>query len=208
MNQFKYVAYLKKIESTKLVKDLEIIVRKLCYEINRWSFKEDTILNYKLYTFALNKLKEKSSKILPDYIYNNKLFAHQHILEHFFKKDNFPSYELLINTFEFDELLSLPINYAYLPKIDKVIGTNPMPFRIDWAETRITSFDSSSTEFSPQTQNYLVGLRYKQVNFPNSNRPVIESYLAYYKPTQPPKQEEINAAILLLEQQINAIKGL
>lgn len=208
MNQFKYVAYLKKIESTKLVKDLEIIVRELCYKIDKRSFKEDIILNYKLYTFALNKFKEKSSKVLPDFIYNNKAYAHRLILDKFFKEDSLPAYELLINTFEFDELISLPINHDYLPKIDKVIGDSPMPFRIDWTKTKLTSFDSSSTEFDQRTQKYLVGLRYKQVNFPNSNRPVIESYLAYYRSTQPPKQEEINAAILLLEQQINAIKGL
>lgn len=208
MDKFKYIALLKKIETTKLVKDLEEIVRDLSHRVSRWRFKDDSILKYKLYTYALNKFKEKSSRKLPDYMYDSKEMAHLLILEEFFKDDNPPSYKELIETFEFDEVLHIPFSFSYLYKIDKVIGTKNMPFRINWAKNQLTGFDRHSTKFNKATQNYLVGLRYKQVNFPNSNRPVVESYLEYYKPKTPTKQQDIDAAILLLEQQINAIKGL
>ena len=71
MNDFDYAVAYQKIESAKLVYELEELVRNYVlssYRISQLNLLE-CINSYKALTFALKRFNDKSRKVLPDFIH-------------------------------------------------------------------------------------------------------------------------------------------
>ena len=206
------MASVKQIQSATKVSELEALVRKYHGMVNTWqnTFNQTDICHYKLLTLALNRHAEKSKAILPDFLYDHKWTLHNNIINSLLKQpDNLPTYEFLIDLLEFDSVLTIPRNNYFLDTLNSIIGNQPIHFTINWNLTYLTDFDRCSTEHDKDTQLYLAGVRYKQVNFPTQYQTVIESYLNYYRPAPESLDKQALAdSITKLQQHISAIEEL
>ena len=206
------MASVKQIQLATKVSELEALVRKYygMAKTYKSSFDQTDILYYKLVTLALNRHAEKSKAILPEFLYEYKRKLHNDIINSLLKQsDNLPTYEFLMDLLEFDSMLTMPRNADFLPLLNSIIGNQPIHFTIDWDLTYLTEFDRCSTEHNKDTQLYLAGVRYKQVNFPTQYQTVIESYLNYYRPAPELLDKQALAdSITKLQQHISAIEEL
>lgn len=213
MDAFLYMAAVKQLQMATKVSVIEALVRKYSGMVDKWkraNFTQRDFYYYKLSTLALNRHAEKSKATLPDFLYEAKAKLHDNILRSLLSKpDNWPTYEFLIDLLEFDSVLTLPRNDAFLPVLNSIVGDKPIHFTINWSQTFTTQFDAWSTEFHHRTKLYLAGLRYKQVNFPTQYQTVIESYLNYYRPSPESLDKQALAdSITKLQQHISAIEEL
>ena len=228
MDLFKYTAAIKEIDKCDRVSEMEILVRRYCSlcPIYANNFKSDSIYYYKLYTYSLNKFKILSKRVLPDFIYGNKestqinllstmLEAHIDHEKKTYKanSDMFsktPSYEELMNYFEFDELLVLDRSQWYVEKLNEIIGDKPVHFKVKFNYLK-TNFDNYSTTLEKPIQILLYAIRYKQVNFPDKHQTIwdmfIENCIQAAKPFEVSEQE-ISTSIIKLQQQISALEAL
>ena len=161
-------------------------------------------------TLALNKHSEKSKAILPEFLYEYKAKLHNNIINSLLSNPgNLPTYEFLMDVLEFDSVLTMSRNNYFLDTLNSIIGNQPIHFTINWNLTHLTDFDKCSTEHKKDTQLYLAGVRYKQVNFPTQYQTVIESYLNYYRPAPELLDKQALAdSITKLQQHISAIEEL
>lgn len=212
MNPLIYMASVKQIQMATKVSDIEALVRKYNGMVNNWqsTFDQTNIYYYKLSTLALNKHTEKSKAVLPEFLYKNKRKIHNNIINSLLTDpSNLPTYEFLMDVLEFDSVLTIPRNNYFLDTLNSIIGNQPIHFTINWNLTYLTDFDRCSTEHKKDTQLYLAGVRYKQVNFPTQYQTVIESYLNYYRPAPELLDKQALAdSITKLQQHISAIEEL
>ena len=212
MNPLIYMASVKQIQMATKVSELEVLVRKYHGMVNKWQshFDQTDIHNYKLLTLALNRHAEKSKAILPEFLYEYKWTLHNNIINSLLTDpSNLPTYEFLIDLLEFDSMLTMPRNADFMSVLNSIIGNQPIHFTINWNLTYLTEFDRCSTEHNKDTQLYLAGVRYQQVNFPTQYQTVIESYLNYYRPTPELLDKQALAeSITKLQQHISAIEEL
>ena len=212
MNPLIYMSSVKQIQMATKVSELEALVRKYNGMVNKWQnkFDQTDICHYKLLTLALNRHAEKSKAILPEFLYEYKRDIHNNIINSLLTDpSNLPTYEFLMDVLEFDSVLTTPRNDYFLETLNSIIGNQPIHFTINWNLTYLTEFDRCSTEHNKDTQLYLAGVRYKQVNFPTQYQTVIESYLNYYRPTPESLDKQALAdSITKLQQHISAIEEL
>ena len=76
MNDFDYAVAYQKIESAKLVYELEELIRK--YALSSYAMSQLNLLecinSYKALTFALKRFRDKSRKVLPDFIHDSVMY--------------------------------------------------------------------------------------------------------------------------------------
>ena len=206
------MASVKQIQMATKVSELETLVRKYHGKVTTWqsTFDQTDIHHYKLMTLALNRHAEKSKAILPEFLYEYKRNLHDSIMNLLLTDpSNLLTYEFLIDLLEFDSILTIPRNNDFMSVLNSIIGNQPIHFTINWNLTYLTDFDSWSTEHDKDTQLYLAGVRYKQVNFPNQYQTVVESYLNYYRPDPEALEKQALAdSITKWQQHIAAIKEL
>ena len=138
MNDFDYVVAYQKIESAKLVYELEELVRDYSlrpYRIDKLNLLE-CINSYKALTFALKRFKDKSRKVLPDFIHDSVMSFECSITKLVL---NHPiTYEQFIDCFQFkSEIIKCDsqynAGYAILKSFALIVGSNPQPYTFDWS---------------------------------------------------------------------------
>ena len=137
MNDFDYAVAYQKIESAKLVYELEELVRKYTlssYAMSRLNLLE-CINSYKALTFALKRFDDKSRKSLPDFIHDSVMYFESRIpnlvLYHPITYDQF------IDCFQFKSGImkcdsKYNAGYAILKSVALIVGSNPQPYTFDW----------------------------------------------------------------------------
>ncbi len=138
MNDFDYAVAHQKIESAKLVYELEELVRGYVvvrsYEINKLNLLE-CINSYKALTFALKQFKDKSRKSLPDFIHESVVHFEYRITNLVL---NHPiTYEQFIDCFQFKSGIikcdsQYNAGYVTLKSFALIVGSNPQPYIFDW----------------------------------------------------------------------------
>lgn len=138
MNDFDYEVAYQKIASAKLIYQLEELVRGytlLSYQVNQLNLLE-CINSYKALTFALKQFKDKSRKVLPDFIHDSITDFERRITKLVL---NHPiTYEQFIDCFQF-KLGIIKCNsehnagYAILKSFALIVGSNPQPYTFDWS---------------------------------------------------------------------------
>ena len=137
MNDFDYAVAYQKIESAKLVYQLEELVRKYAlssYDISKLNLLE-CINSYKALTFALKRFRDKSRKILPDFIHDSVMHFEYKITNLVL---NHPiTYEQFIDCFQFKSgiikcNLQYGTGYTILKSFALIVETNPQPYTFDW----------------------------------------------------------------------------
>ena len=137
MNDFDYAVAYQKIESAKLVYELEELVRGYTvssYNISKLNLLE-CINSYKALTFALKRFNDKSRKLLPGFIHDSiRCFEHRItklVVNHPITYDQF------IDCFQFKSGiikcdLQYNAGYAILKSFALIVETNPQPYTFDW----------------------------------------------------------------------------
>lgn len=137
MNDFDYAVAYQKIESAKLVSELEELVRGYTlslYGISKLNLFE-CINSYKALTFALKRFKDKSRKALPDFIHNSVMDFECRITK--LVLDHPITYEQFIDCFQFKSGIikcdsQYNNGYAILKSFALIVGSNPQPYTFDW----------------------------------------------------------------------------
>ena len=137
MNDFDYAVAYQKIESAKLVYELEELVRDYTlslYRINQLNILE-CINSYKALTFALKCFRDKSRKVLPDFIHDSVIYFEYRITNLVL---NHPiTYEQFIDCFQFKSGIikcdsQYNAGYAILKSFALIVGSNPQPYTFNW----------------------------------------------------------------------------
>ena len=137
MNDFDYEIAYQKIESAKLVYQLEELVRNYAasyFYISQLNLLE-LINSYKALTFALKRFKDKSKKSLPDFIHASVAHFENRITNLVL---NHPiTYDQFIDCFQFKSGIIKCDNqynagYAILKSFALIVGSNPQPYTFDW----------------------------------------------------------------------------
>lgn len=137
MNDFDYAVAYQKIESAKLVYELEELVRNYVlssYSINKLNLLE-CINSYKALTFAIKRFNDKSRKSLPDFIHDSVMCLEHRITNLVL---NHPiTYEQFIDCFQFKSGIircdrQYNAGYSILKSFALIVGSNPQPYRFDW----------------------------------------------------------------------------
>ena len=137
MNDFDYAVAYQKIESAKLVYELEELVRvyTVCsYKISQLNILE-CINSYKALTFALKCFKDKSRKVLPDFIHASVAHFENRITK--LVLDHLITYDQFIDCFQFKSGVikcnsQYNAGYAILKSFALIVGSNPQPYTFDW----------------------------------------------------------------------------
>ena len=137
MNDFDYEIAHQKIESTKLVYELEELVRN--YVVNSYKIDKLNLLecinSYKALTFALKRFKDKSRKVLPDFIHDSVAHFEWRITN--LVLNHHLTYEQFIDCFQFkSEIIKCDsqynAGYAVLKSFALIVGSNPQPYTFNW----------------------------------------------------------------------------
>ena len=137
MNDFDYAVAYQRIESAKLVYQLEELVRGYAlssYATTKLSLLE-CINSYKALTFALKRFNDKSKKSLPDFIHASVAHFENRITK--LVLDNPITYDQFIDCFQFKSGVikcdsQYDAGYAILKSFALIVGSNPQPYTFDW----------------------------------------------------------------------------
>ena len=137
MNDFDYAVAYQKIESAKLVSELEELVRGYAvssYNINKLNLLE-CINSYKALTFALKRFRDKSRKVLPDFIHDSVMYFECRITN--LVLNHHLTYEQFIDCFQFKSGIikcdsQYNAGYAILKSFALIVGSNLQPYTFDW----------------------------------------------------------------------------
>ena len=137
MNDFDYAVAYQKIESAKLVYQLEELVCN--YQLHSTSINNLNLLecinSYKALTFALKRFKDKSRKRLPDFIHDS-VMCFEHRITNLVL--NHPiTYEQFIDCFQFKSGIikcerQYTAGYVILKSFALIVGSNPQPYTFNW----------------------------------------------------------------------------
>ena len=138
MNDFEYEVAYQKIESAKLVYELEELVRDYVlssYSINKLNLLE-CINSYKALTSALKRFNDKSRKSLPDFIHDSVMCLEYRITN--LVLDHQITYDQFIDCFQFKLGIikcdsQYNAGYAILKSFALIVGSNPQPYTFDWS---------------------------------------------------------------------------
>ena len=137
MNDFDYEVAYQKIESAKLVYELEELVRGYVLHstsINKLNLLE-CINSYKALTFALKRFNDKSRKVLPDFIHDSVMYFENRITN--LVLDQPITYEQFMDCFQFKSGIikcdaQYDAGYAILKSFALIVETNPQPYTFNW----------------------------------------------------------------------------
>ena len=137
MNDFDYAVAYQKIESAKLIYQLEELVRKYVvssFKISKLNLLE-CINSYKALTFALKRFRDKSRKVLPDFIHDSVMYFENRITN--LVLDHPITYEQFIDCFQFKSGIikcdsQYNAGYAILKSFALIVGSNPQPYTFNW----------------------------------------------------------------------------
>ena len=142
MNDFDYAVAYQKIESAKLVYELEELVRDYAissntiYHTTKYKQILFAINQYKALTFALQCFNTKSKKSLPDFIYDSVRDLEWYITKLII--DQPITYEQFIDAFQFKfgvikckEIYTA--GYSILKAFALIVGDKPQPYSFNWS---------------------------------------------------------------------------
>ena len=137
MTDFDYAVAYQKIESAKLVYQLEELVRG--YTLSSYRISQLNILecinSYKALTFALKCFRGKSRKVLPDFIHDSVMCFEYRITK--LVLDHPITYEQFIDCFQFKSGIikcdsQHNTGYSILKSFALIVETNPQPYTFNW----------------------------------------------------------------------------
>ena len=137
MNDFDYAIAYQKIESAKLIYQLEELVRN--YVVSSFNISKLNLLecinSYKALTFALKRFRDKSRKGLPDFIHDSVICFENRITKLVLTQPI--TYEQFMDCFQFKSGIIQcdsrhNAGYSILKSFALIVGPNPQPYTFNW----------------------------------------------------------------------------
>ena len=136
MNDFDFVLKYNKIKEAQYVKDYESAVRQnTSHGIDSNSPTRELEHTFMLATYAYERLREKSSKELPDFIeYSLRNQATELMLRYFkHQSPDLPTYERMMEVFQHTTHVEMPGNSGdIITNFSTVTEDNPTNFTVNW----------------------------------------------------------------------------
>lgn len=200
MDFFTYTTRSAKIDSISLIKDLEQEIRDLYYKVIQDIYqvseksKDEVLHPFILFTKALAKFEFKSSRRLPDFVYNarkegahtvvyfltttNTKLEYDEYLTLFSYMNNTP---IILPSVNNNNSLGLQSGVLSLIYLANIIKNNPNPYTFLY--TRITSSELYRVilNYNINKSALLHGIALRQNLFNDDAYTVIEDYIYYYK---------------------------
>ena len=195
MNDFDYAIAYQKIESAKLVYELEELVRD--YSLGSYNISQLNLLecinSYKALTFALKCFNDKSKKGLPGFIHDSVMRFEDRITK--LVLNHLITYEQFIDCFQFKSgIIKCDLQYNVVHTILKsfalIVGSNPQPYTFDW------NYHSSPTYrelISDRTSRIIELEHFKQQNQLVDNTIVEQELTKLYSEVNPDPVQVANA---------------
>src|SRR5574344_896201 len=194
MNLFEYTTKSAYLDSLKYVNEIESELRSLINNVytTGWSKRytksvfnlDELVRPFMLYTKCLKLFEDKSSRILPDFIYNARHESATYIVEKLTDSNYLITYDQYLDIFQYmnNESITLPRNYANdfsveLKYLINVIEDNINPYKIDFSNIRANSFYSSTAKGNDIIANILQAISTRQLDYNYKKYTVLEDFI-------------------------------
>lgn len=194
MNLFEYTTKSAYLDSLKYVNEIESELRSLLnnvYTIN-WNKRytksvfnlDELIRPFMLYTKCLKLFEDKSSRTLPDFIYNARHESATYIVEKLADSNYLITYDQYLDIFQYmnNESITLPRNFTKdlsveLRYLINVIEDNVNPYKINFNNIRANNFYISVARSNDIIANILQAISTRQLDYNDKKYTVLEDFI-------------------------------
>lgn len=223
MDLFSYTTKSAAISQLKLIKDIEAELRDLEPKVRAAFYgshpkgKDEIIRPFMLFTQCLKLFESKSSRILPDFLYDARKKAATNVIYYLVKYNNTPityqeyldifqhlNTELILPSSTVDYKLGILSGMEVLVYLSKVIKDQPNPYKLNYTNVRAGELYSNLMHSSNNYRNLLQSIAIRQNILNDLNYTVLEDFIAYHRQLI---TTQVNpTATLEAEQLLNASK--
>lgn len=194
MNLFEYTTKSAYLDSLKYVNEIEYELRLLLTKVHTtgWNkgytksvFNLDELTRpFMLYTKCLKLFETKSTRVIPDFIYNTRYAGATYIVEKL-ASYNYPiTYDQYLDIFQYmnNVAIILPRNFAKdfsveLRYLIDVIEDNVNPYKIDFSNITANSFYSSAAKGNGVIANILQAISTRQLDYNDKKYTILEDFI-------------------------------
>ena len=194
MNLFEYTTKSAYLDSLKYINEIESELRSLLNNVYTagWSKRyTKSVINldeltrpFMLYTKCLKLFESKSSRTLPDFIYNTRREGATHIVEKLANLNYQITYNQYLDIFQYmnNKSITLPSNYAdnfsvELKYLINIIEDNINPYKINFNNIRANSFYNSVAKSNGIIANILQAISMRQLDYNDKKYTVLEDFI-------------------------------
>ena len=194
MNLFEYTAKSAYLDSLKHIHEIESELRSLLSNVYTTNYSKrytKSVINldeltrpFMLYTKCLKLFESRSTRTLPDFIYNTRREGATYIVERL-SSYNYPiTYAQYLDIFQYmnNESITLPHHFLEghtneLNYLIRTIQDNVNPYKIDFINVRANSFYNSLAKSNNIIANILQAISMRQLDYNDKKYTVLEDFI-------------------------------
>ena len=194
MNLFEYTAKSAYLDSLKHIHEIESELRSLLSNVytTNWNKRyTKSVINldkltrpFMLYTKCLKLFESRSTRTLPDFIYNTRREGATHIIERLSNHNYQITYAQYLDIFQYmnNESIILPRNFTNdfsveLRYLINVIEDNVNPYKIDFNNIRANDFYRSTAKGNDTIACILQAISMRQLDYNDKKYTVLEDFI-------------------------------
>ena len=194
MNLFEYTTKSAYLDSLKYVNEIESELRSLLNNVHTtgWSKRytkstfnlDELVRPFMLYTKCLKLFESRSTRVLPDFIYNTRHAGATYIVEKLADLNYQITYNQYLDIFQYmnNESIILPRNFnkdfsVELRYLIDVIEDNVNPYKIDFNNVTANSFYNSTAKGNGVIANILQAISKRQLDYNDKKYTVLEDFI-------------------------------
>ena len=194
MNLFEYTAKAAYLDSLKYINEIESELRSLVDKVytsswnKRYTTKQinldELTRPFMLYTKCLKLFESRSSRTLPDFIYNTRREGATHIVERLSNYNYQITYAQYLDIFQYmnNEPIMLPHHFLgdtknELNYLIRTIQDNVNPYKINFINVRANSFYNSLANSNNIIANILQAISMRQLDYNDKKYTVLEDFI-------------------------------
>lgn len=223
MDFFSYTIKSAAISQLKLIKDIEAELRALEQTVTQYNYGTGTkdidaiIRPFMLFTQCFKLFESKSSRILPDFLYDARKKAATNVIYYLVKYKDTPimyqeyldifqhlNTELILPGSTVSHKLGILSSMGVIVYLSKVIKDQPNPYKLIYTNIKAGELYSNLMYSSTNHRNLLQALALRQNLFNDINYTVLEDFISHHRQLI---VDQVNqTATLEAEQLLNASK--
>ena len=194
MNLFEYTAKSAYLDSLKHIHEIESELRSLLSNVCTTNYGKrytKSVINldeltrpFMLYTKCLKLFESRSTRTLPDFIYNTRREGATHIVERLSSYNYQITYAQYLDIFQYmnNEPIVLQLNYlgntiSDLSYLIRIIEDNVNPYKINFINVRANSFYNSLANSNNIIACMLQAISMRQLDYNDKKYTVLEDFI-------------------------------
>ena len=194
MNLFEYTAKSAYLDSLKHIHEIESELRSLLSNVRTTNYGKrytKSVINldeltrpFMLYTKCLKLFESRSTRTLPDFIYNTRREGATHIVERLSSYNYQITYAQYLDIFQYmnNEPIILQLNYlgnvtSELSYLIRIIQDNANPYKIDFINVSANSFYNSLANSNNIIACMLQAISIRQLEYNDKKYTVLEDFI-------------------------------